>query len=115
MGDWWSAVLLTDTCNILRETRTPKPSGSGGASITFPAAHSGVPCAVIDAGTPTEQTLASQTVGSAPKLVLLPRGTDVLDTDRIQVGAITYHIIDAKGPDTIEVLRQVLVSRLSIT
>ena len=99
-------------CDILRETRVQKPSG--GYDITYPPVHTAVPCAVMNAGSPQEQLVSGQEVGFIPKIILLPKGTDVLGSDRIKVGTITYHVIDLFAPESYEVVRRVLARRTSL-
>ncbi len=113
LAGWITAKVLKDVCDILRETRTP--TTSGGFTITYPTAHTAVPCAVMNGGNPQEQLLSGQEVGFIPKIILLPKGTDVLGSDRIKVGTITYHVIDLYVPESYEVVRKVLVRRASMS
>jgi hypothetical protein len=112
LADWVIKQVLIETCDILRETRVPRPSG--GFDITYPPKYSAVPCAVMNAGSPQEQLVSGQEVGFIPKIILLPKGTDVLGSDRIKVGTITYHVIDLFEPTSYEVCRRVLVRRTSL-
>lgn len=113
LAGWITSEVLSDVCDILRETRVP--TASGGSTITYPAIHTGVPCAVMNSGKPQEQLLSGQEVGFIPKIILLPKGTDVLGSDRIKVGAITYHVIDLFEPTSYEVVRRVLARRASMS
>lgn len=112
LADWMIEDVLTDTCDILRETRVRVPSG--GSTITYPVQHTGVPCAVVGGANPQEQFIAGQEVGFILQFILLPKGTDVLGSDRIKVnGAVTYHVIDIDDA-TYEIVRKVLVRRSSL-
>ncbi len=113
IANWATTKVLKDSCDILRETRVP--TSSGGFTITYPTAHAAVPCVVLNTGTPHEQLIAGQEVGFMPKVILLPKGTDVLGSDRIKVGTITYHVIDLFAPESYEVCRRVLVRRASMS
>ena len=112
LANWATEEILTDTCDILRETRVRVPSG--GSTITYPVKYSGVPCAVIGGGNPQEQLIAGQEVGAIPEHILLPLGQDILGSDRIKVGSITYHVIDT-GNATYDVVQKVLVRQSSLT
>lgn len=114
LADWVIKQVLIETCDILRETRVQKPSG--GFTITYPPVHTAVPCAVMNGGNPNpqEQLLSGQEVGFIPKIILLPKGTDILGSDRIKVGTITYHVIDLFEPTSYEVCRRVLARRTSL-
>ncbi len=112
LADWVTKQVLKETCDILRETRVQKPSG--GYDITYPPVQRGVPCAVMNGGSPQEQLLSGQEVGFIPKIILLPKGQDVLGSDRIKVGTITYHVIDLFDPTSYEVVRRVLARRTSL-
>jgi len=112
LADWVTKQVLKETCDILRPTRVQKPSG--GYDITYPPVHTAVPCAVMNGGSPQEQLLSGQEVGFIPKIILLPKGQDVLGSDRIKVGTITYHVIDLFDPTSYEVVRRVLARRTSL-
>ncbi len=112
LANWAREEILTDTCDILRETRVRVPSG--GSTITYPVKYSGIPCAVIGGGNPQEQPIAGQEVGAIPANILLPLGQDILGSDRIKVGNITYHVIDT-GNATYDVVQKVLVRQSSLT
>ena len=114
LASWMQEDVLTDTCDILRETRVRVPSG--GYTITYPKHNiDPVPCAVLNTGVPAEMLTAGQEVGFVPKIILLPKGTDILGSDRIKVnGTITYHVIDLYAPETYEVVRKVLARRGSL-
>ncbi len=114
LAGWITDKVLNDVCDILRETRVP--TSSGGFTITYPKHNTDpIPCAVMNSGVPREQLLSGQEVGFIPKIILLPKGTDVLGSDRIKVGTITYHVIDLLAPESYEVCRRVLVRRASMT
>lgn len=113
VGNWIIVNILKDTCDILRLTRVSVPSG--GFTETYPVKYNGVPCAVIDAGNPQEALTAGQEVGFIPKIILLPKGQDILGSDRIRVnGATVYHVIDLFAPETYEIIRRVEVRRASL-
>lgn len=112
LADWVIKQVLIETCDILRETRVQ--TASGGFTITYPPVQRGVPCAVMNAGSPQEQLVSGQEVGFIPKIILLPKGQDVLGSDRIKVGTITYHVIDLFEPTSYEVVRRVLARRTSL-
>jgi hypothetical protein len=112
-SDWIERNVMKDDCTILDET-TGAQTPSGGRSVTWAARAQTVKCALLDAGNPTEQVVAAQQVGSAPQLVLFPRGTPFSGNERLQIKGITYHVVDPLGPTTYEVTRRVLVRRASI-
>src|SRR5438045_2646621 len=106
LAAWITKNVLAETATILGEVRTP--GTSGGSTTTYQARLTGIPCAVLPAGSPRELLIAGQEVGFIPKIILLPQGTDVRGSDRIQVGTVTYHVIDIYEPSTYEVARRVL-------
>jgi hypothetical protein len=110
-------LALKDTCDILRET-DGADDGSGGNTPTWPAALTAIPCLVVDGGRkPQEQILAMKLVGKVMKTIMLPRQTDVKNTDRISVtsgnslNTAIYHVVEPEDPTTYEVLRRVTVWR----
>jgi len=113
IANWFTLKMLTDTCDILRLNRVQVPSG--GYTETYPKHNTDpVPCLVTSAGVPQELLTAGQEVGFVPKIIVLPAGTDVLGSDRIKVGVLTYHVIDLFEPSTDEVVRRVLARRSSL-
>lgn len=114
LAGWITEKVLSDVCDILRETRVQTPSG--GFTTTY-LKHNidPVPCAVMNGGSPQERLLSGQEVGFIPKTILLPKGTDILGSDRIKVGTITYHVIDLYEPTSYEVVRRVLARRASMS
>lgn len=113
LAGWITVKVLKDTCDILRKTTVQKPSG--GFDITYPKHNTDpIPCAVMNGGSPQERLIGEQEVGFIPKIILLPKGTDILGSDRIKVGSITYHVIDLFEPTSYEVVRRVLTRRASI-
>lgn len=108
LGGLITELVLTDDGDILRETQTRTPGG--GHTSSWDVAHS-TKCAIVDAGSPGETMVAAQQSGMITKLALLPRGTDILGTDRLRVNGLTYHVIDLFEPETFEVVRRVLVRR----
>jgi hypothetical protein len=111
LADMVTEVALTDTCDIQRKSQTLTAMRE--ATKNWPVVAT-VPCALIDAGTPQEQAVAVQQVGSISQIMLLPRLTDVRGNDRLVKGGLTYHIIDLYEPKSFEVVRRVLVRRSSL-
>jgi hypothetical protein len=111
LGDLVEEVALTDTCDIQRKNETLTPMGE--ATKNWPVVATSA-CALIDAGTPQEQAVAVQQVGSLTQIMLLPRLTDVRGNDRLVKAGLTYHVIDLYEPKSFEVVRRVLVRRSSL-
>jgi hypothetical protein len=104
---------LTDEADILRETRTPRPSG--GYDLTYPKHNSDpIPCLRAPTGVPQELLIAGQEVGFMPEIIVFAAGTDIIGSDRIVVAGVTYHVIDPFGPFSNEIERRVLVRRGSL-
>lgn len=112
LGSWIERQVLTDTAIIWRNA--PTRSGSGGQVDHWTQHEANVPAAVLSGSNPTETVIAGQAVGLMTKTILLPRGTDVLGDDKVQVGSVVYHVIDLYEPSTYEVSRRVLVMRSSL-
>jgi hypothetical protein len=112
IGAWIEKNILKDDCSILGESRTRRPGG--GFTSTWPSVAE-TKCAVLSSGDPAEQAVAAQTAGNITKLILLPRGTNILGNNKIQVGETIYHVIDVFEPSSYEVCRRVLVRRTSLT
>lgn len=113
IATWVERNVLAEQAEILRETRTPNPTG-GGATLTWTVVAT-LDCAVVDAGyMPTERVIAAQQAGRINKIIFLPREADVHGNDRIRVSSITYHIVELYDPTTFEVMRRVLVRRSSL-
>lgn len=105
-------LALKDDCDILRAPLTPNPAGGGQTRGAYAVAAT-VKAALIDAGSsPRRTTIAEQHVGNTPKIILLPRHTDVRPDDRLAMLGEVYEIIDLYEPTTYEVLRRVGVNRL---
>src|SRR6184192_1079795 len=114
LGDLAIELVCKDTCSILRNTRVRTPSG-GYTDTWQPPIATGVPCAIVNSGAPLERVIGQQVVGEITQKCLLPKGQDVLGNDRVLVnGLTTYRVIDLLDPTTYEVLRRVLVERLSV-
>ncbi len=116
LGSMVEEQFMTDDCTILREQKVQRPSG--GMDTTYIPQTPLSKCALLDAGTPARNPqmtfVAGQPGGVIVKLLLLPRRTTVLDTDRFTVKGITYEAIGPFDPTTFEVTRRVLVRRSSI-
>lgn len=106
------SLALKDDCDILRAPLTNDASGGGmtrGAYVVVAT----VKGALIDGGmSPRRKQIAGQDVANTPKLILLPRQTDVRLLDRLGMLGQVYEIIDLYDPTTYEVLRRVSVTRL---
>jgi hypothetical protein len=114
LAGWIVKKVLKDTCEILRKTQVQV--ASGGFNTTYPVVYSDIPCAVMGGGSPQESFISGQEVGFIPKMILLPKGQDVLGTDRIRVnGTVVYHVIDPIDPTSYEVVRRVQTRRASMT
>lgn len=130
-SDAFTQYMLQDTCTILRNpdqsASTATPDGQGGYTGASSSSSVGwtsvttVPCAVIEAlvskgGEPFQQ---GQLQSKSLKTVLLPRRTDVRDSDRLEVVSVAqgtstttfYEVMMCADPSTYEVLRRVYVER----
>jgi len=104
---------LTDTADILRETRVRVPSG--GFTVTYVKHNSDpIPCLRALTGVPQELLIAGQEVGFMPEIIVFPAGIDIIGSDRIVIAGVTYHVIDPYGPFTSELARRVLVRQASL-
>lgn len=120
LADLAQTLVLVDTCDILRETRSAQ-SSSGGYSTTYPPVNPApLPCAVVASGQPSELVLAAQEVGFVPVTILLPLETDILGSDRIRVTArttgqvTTYHVIDFPAAASFDVVKRVTARQASL-
>jgi hypothetical protein len=114
LSSWIEREVLQDDCTILRNH--PTQTASGHMTDDWQAQDT-AKCAVLagsSGGAPSELVVADQVAGRITKLILLPRGTDVLGNDKVQVGTTVYHVIDVYEPSTFEVSRRVLVQRSSL-
>jgi hypothetical protein len=111
LADWLETHLLDESGDILENH--PIRSASGG-NVPNWVHIATVKCAVLDAGAPQEQVQMAQTVGSITKLLLFKRGTTILGTHRVKIGALTYQIIDVFEPNTVSVLPHALARRTSL-
>jgi hypothetical protein len=113
-SDWIERNVLKDDCTIL-DPITGAQTPSGGRQVSYTARAQTVKCALLDdQGSPNEQMVAAQQVGSVTQFALFPRGTVFNGNERLQIKGITYHVVDPLGPTTYEVTRRVLVRRASI-
>ncbi len=112
LADMAADLALKDDCDILRETAQPYDlryvPNSGGHATTWPV-HATVKCAVVYSTEPTLRDGAQQQVRRTPKKILLPRGTDVLETDRLRTGGLEYLITGIQDPTSYEIFRLVNV------
>jgi hypothetical protein len=129
LGAMAVSVFLKDTCDILRNpdqaVSTAIPDGQGGytgasssTSIGWQATSSGVACAVVEATAQNgaEPLQASQLQSKSSKTLLLPRFTDIRDSDRVRVyhansTIVYYEVISITEPLSYEVVRRVFVER----
>lgn len=111
-ADLGADLALKDDCEILRET-AGSPDPSGGHPTTWPVAAT-VKCAVVDDVSPQLQATAQQKARRVPKKILLPRATNVLETDRLRTGGVTYSITGIADPTSYEVFRRVNVTVLPL-
>ncbi len=110
-------LALRDTCTILNVSRVR--NASGGYVDTYVPQTSTVPCAIIDLRKMGMEQVKGGALESATiKMMLFPRGTVILDTDRLQVVSATsgtttiYEVTAAFDPTTFEIVRRVEVNRL---
>jgi len=93
------SVAMTDTCNVLRRTSTP--DGSGGTTLVWNVHVADVPCFFgqqFFSAFAKDYGLKMTT--DQPFKVILPFGTDVTYTDRIQYSGREYEIIADMSPRT---------------
>ena len=107
--------LFDDTCLILRNSGVADGNAGYKSSPADwpPTTQTPIPCAVLDNGAAMQQLLEANQFGKVQKLVLLPRGTDVKDNDRIQTlsNNVYYKVIAANDPQSYEVVRRATVQR----
>ena len=107
-SDLAEELAMRDTCQIQRRTQTS--DGQGGSSSSGWSTVASVPCLVVDMRLPVEQTIASQLFDRVGKKVILPRNTDVRQSDQLVVAGETYRVVGLLDPTTYEVVRRVLVT-----
>lgn len=112
LSGWILRNVLKDECTVLRNS--PTPTSSGGSTPHWTQSGDVRKCAVLDAGSPAEQLVAAQQVGYITKTILFARGEDIKGNDRLQVGPVTYTIIDIFEPSSYNVCTRVLARRASI-
>jgi hypothetical protein len=110
-ADLAEELALKDSCEILRDDSTDSDGSGGYQNITWPVVAT-VACLISDAGRqPTEPIIAAKLDGKTFQTIMLPRGTDVRESDRLRInGTTTYHIIDV-STETYEVLKSIFVWR----
>ena len=112
LSDMATDLALTDTASILRESDVD--DGQGGSTRTWITAFTS-PCVVVDIlFKPIEPLIAEQVEGEVRKMILFPRQTDVHGPDRVVVKGTTYRVVEPLDPTTYEVLRRVVVVRVTI-
>src|SRR5262249_2088987 len=112
-ADLGEEFVLKDDCDILRESAGSLDS-SGGHPTTWPV-HATVKCAVLyDASPRQPEGVAQQKVRRTPNKMLLPRGTDVLETDRLRALGQTYIINGIEDPTSYEIFRTCYVTKLPL-
>jgi hypothetical protein len=109
-GELAVELAMKDTCEILRTSTASTDAGGGGTSSEEIADT--VPCALLDTGlSPGEQLTAEQLEAKVYKLVLLPRLTNVRESDTLRIVGQRYHVIAVSDPTSYEVIRRVSVYR----
>lgn len=106
-ADLGEELALKDDCDILRKSNG-YPDASGGHKPTWPTVET-VKCAVLDHSSLESVPVAGQVAPRLAKKILLPRGTDVRDNDRLQVNGVLYTITNIPDPTSYEVFRRVHV------
>lgn len=82
---------MTDTATIIRAGALAR-DGAGGTTIG-PSTTTTAPCHVRRVNqTPQEQVIAAQLQGSEPYTIEFPIGTDVQNSDTIEVGDHRYDV-----------------------
>jgi hypothetical protein len=124
--------LLADTCAIMRSpdmsSGTRTPDGQGGysnassSSLTGWNVASTSACAVLapTATSGSEPLAEGQLQSKSQKTLLLPRGTDIRDSDRAKVTSIVngtqlttiYEVIEVPDPRTYEIFRRAFILRI---
>lgn len=127
-----TGVLLTDTCAVMRNpdmssgTRTPDGqggyTGASSSSLTGWNTASTNACAVLEpsATSGSEPFLQSQLQSKSQKVLLLPRGTDIRDSDRARVTSTVngvqlvtiYEVVEVPDPRTYEIFRRAYILRI---
>lgn len=107
-------LALKDSCEILRDSSADSDDRGGYEGITWPTVAT-VACMVMDGSgstRPKQFVEADRLKGRITQSILLPRKTDVLESDRIRVnGTDTYQIEEIEEPTSYEVFRRVQVWR----
>lgn len=111
-ADLGADLALKDDCDILRKSNG-LPDASGGHKPTWLVAET-VKCAVLDYSSLESVPVAGQVAPRLSKTILLPRGTDVRDNDRLQVSGVLYTITNIPDPTSYEVFRRVHVQVASM-
>jgi hypothetical protein len=102
-------LAFKDNIEILRNvSSTPNGSGGGTGSAQVVATVLGL---VRDYSTIDEQVVSQAQKGRVEKVILVPRNTDVRNTDQIRVGTTNYHVIEIGEPVTYDVVRRIFTRR----
>lgn len=110
-ADLGTDSALKDTCEILRDNSNDSDDQGGFENISWPVVET-VPCAVIDGKQPEDFVQAGKLKSRSYQTILLPRNTNVLESDRLRVnGAAVYQIEGIKDPTSYEIFRRVAVWR----
>ncbi|MBC8140007.1 MAG: hypothetical protein H7Y38_01050 [Armatimonadetes bacterium] len=88
----YEATYLTQLATVLRRDVTQGADGSH-ATDYKPMPGAPLPCRVVSSGSEREVEQGGQIVSLRNTEVRLPVGSDVRDTDRLQVGGETFAVI----------------------
>ena len=112
LGNFVTGYALLDTCSILRKGARVS-DGQGGDSNNQFTSVATPPCAVVDDGArATEPYQNAQLRSRVLRILLLPPGTDIRDSDRAQVGNVFYEVLGVLNPTSYEVVRRVVILKL---
>lgn len=92
-----STAALPSTCFIHRRTLTSDSAGGSSESYVATTAQP-IPCEIIPGGGVSEVERAGRVASETYYQVILPAGTDIVETDRIVADTLTLEVISINSP-----------------
>lgn len=94
---------LPDTCTIQRRTQT---SDGGGGTTTAWAVAATVACRIAPVGGGENSSTGDRISDESTAIVTFPAGTDVTESDRLQVAARTWDVTLVRTRGAYEITRR---------
>lgn len=105
--------LLDKTATVYRRTLTT--DSSGGQTDTYTALPGTVKCRLSSTSVKSrarDMARGERIEAAEGWMASLPIGADVVETDRLLIGALTYEVVSAADPRSFEVNLRLIVKRV---